>query len=115
MKPPRGLKPPGRAFWKTTTESFDLRGDELVTLEQVCKLMDVASRLEDLVNGADLVVGGSMGQPRISPALPELRATRVSIARLLGQLGFSDQSSQLVGQAKSDRGRSLARLRWSAG
>jgi len=117
VKAPIGLKAPGRRFWRETVASFDMRADEALILEQTCRLLDAISDLEALLNGADLMLPGSMNQPRLHPAVGELRQSRAALGRLLAQLSFAD-TAQTTGERaleKSSRGRELARLRWSAG
>jgi hypothetical protein len=72
-------------------EGFELRADELIILEH-------AARLQDQIPG--LEAGEDWSQVRLH---------RMSVARLLQQLGLGEAVS---GTARSDLGRRLARARW---
>jgi hypothetical protein len=52
--------------------------------EQAARVLAEIHGLEAALDGAELVVTGSTGQPKGNPLLAELRAHRVLLLRLLG-------------------------------
>jgi hypothetical protein len=60
-----------------------------------------------------LWVAGSMGQPRLHPAVSELRQARVALARLLGDLPLPNEA-QDPETARAHRARRAANARWAA-
>jgi hypothetical protein len=63
----------------------------LALLEQACAAADGVAALESLVASDGIVTPGSRGQVVIHPAVPELRQARAALAKLLLQLGVSDE------------------------
>lgn len=116
-KPPRavpGLRGPGRKLWRAVVNSFELRPDELVTLEAACRLADEVGVLERGLVRAPALVEGSKGQSRVNPLFPEVRSHRLALGRLLAQLGLAEADAD-AGLRRSTAGRRLARLRWNGG
>ncbi|MDQ1391735.1 MAG: hypothetical protein QOF30_712, partial [Acidimicrobiaceae bacterium] len=64
MPPPAGLAAVGRRVWRAVVRSYELRPDELVTLEDVAHLSDMVVALSEawLSLGCPLTTKGSMGQ-----------------------------------------------------
>jgi hypothetical protein len=111
---PKGLDPRGRAFWRTVQASYELDPAETELLVEVCRTLDLAERLQGVLEDAGLVAAGSVGQPRVHPAVGELRAARALLGRLLAQLELPDPESGSTlaspGQAKA---RKAAKARWA--
>jgi len=55
---------------------YDLRPDELETLEDVCQMTDMIAALSAdwVANGSPMIASGSMGQLVIHPIIGELRS-----------------------------------------
>ncbi|MBI4498197.1 MAG: hypothetical protein HY689_09890 [Chloroflexi bacterium] len=111
-KPPTGLKAAGRKLWQAITADFELRADELTLLEAACRLTDELAAMEKELRGAPVMVPGSRGQQRPNPLLAEARQHRLALGRLLAQLGIDDADAEQRGRARSNAGRTMARLRW---
>lgn len=82
-RPPRGLKAPGRALWRSITGDFALDERELATLLEVCRTCDTLAALQALVDSEGLK--DSTGK-RPNPLLTELRLQRITFARLMTAL-----------------------------
>jgi hypothetical protein len=90
-----------------------LNPGELAVLEQACRTADELDRLDKAVRALpDLVVSGSMGQPRMHPLLNEARGHRLLLERLVGALALPDEyeeSGLRPGQRHAQR---AANARW---
>lgn len=116
-KPPRaapGLQAAGRKLWKAVVNSFELRPDELVTLEAACHMADELADMQAALVGASVLVTGSAGQETVNGLFRETRSHRLALGRLLAQLGLAEADSD-AGLKRSNAGRRLARQRWSGG
>ncbi|MGB3258428.1 MAG: terminase [Ornithinimicrobium sp.] len=87
-RPPTGLKPPGRALWDAVVGPFALADHELVLLGSAARLADLIGDLEETLTADGLVVSGSTGQPRLNGAVAELRQARLTLSRLVADLGL---------------------------
>jgi hypothetical protein len=83
---PAGLGPRGRALWKSTIEEFELSPPEMDVLAEACRTVDELGRLAAALAAADLVVVGSMGQPRPNLLFDEVRKHRALLGVLLALL-----------------------------
>ncbi|MBN9128497.1 MAG: terminase [Paenarthrobacter ureafaciens] len=90
-RPPRGLKEPGRAFWRSVVDDFVPDERELATLLQVCRTLDMLEDLQDLVDREGLM--DSTGK-RPHPAVMELRLQRIAFARLMTALRIPTQEDE---------------------
>lgn len=107
---PRGLKPAGKRLWKETTNSYELRQDELETLKAACGEADLIARMEDELETEPLTVRGSMGQLVPHPLVSELRQHRATMAALLRGLKLPDEAGESMGNQQ----RAAAQSRWAA-
>ncbi len=101
----------GARFRDRVSEQLDLSAaDEiwLALLDETSAAMDLIERLADEVDG-HMMVAGSQGQPVANPLLPELRQQRAALARMLTQLGISDEPES----AGTRAARKAARARWA--
>jgi hypothetical protein len=116
-KIPEGLGPKARAVWTSTTKEFELRADELRVLEDCCREVDLIERLEEALDGAALIVEGSMGQPVASPLVTEIRQHRATLARLFASLKLPAEAGSAESQAaeRSSAARNAANARWNTG
>lgn len=111
-RPPEGLGDPGKALWKRLTKALDFEPRELVILEQACRQADEISALDAVLAKWGHAVRGSRNQPRLNPAVAEVRQARQAFARLLDVLDIPTEDEQ-VGQAgRTRRAQKAARVRW---
>lgn len=110
-KPPAVIGKAGAKVWKAITSKYELRADELVTLEDVCAATDMIDELEREwdEDGRPMTTSGSMGQKVIHPLIGELRAQRAARNALWRQLKLPDDES---GEG-SNQQRDAAQSRWS--
>lgn len=113
-KAPQGLGDKAKVVWNEIANNYDLRIDELRVLEDACREIDLIERLEEALQGADLIVTGSMGQPVASPLVQELRQHRGVLARLLGWLKLPDDEAPAAGNTSASA-RQAAMTRWGRG
>src|SRR4051794_31768305 len=115
QKTPKGLGTAGRALWRSIAGPYELRADELRTLEDAAREADLIERLEEAQRDAPLTVKGSQGQQVASPFVSELRQHRAVLARLLAALHLPEEDSGagLTTTAVSAAARRAARARWS--
>jgi hypothetical protein len=106
---PRGLKAKGKRLWKDITTSYELRADELDTLEDVCREADLIVLLEEELDGAELITKGSQGQDVANPMISELRQHRATKKALWASLKLPDEGGAAVGNQQ----RAAAQTRWA--
>src|SRR5690625_3622850 len=87
---PKGLKAAGAALWRKVVDMYELRPDELVTLEKACRASDRITLMEEELDASPLMVKGSMGQPAVNPLVSEIRAHEAQVASLLARLKLPD-------------------------
>jgi len=113
LKPPTGLRAPGRRLWVSVAEKYVLTAGELEMLGQACRTCDELDRLERAVRGlAELTVQGSMGQPKPHPLLAEVRAHRLLLERLTTALALPDEDQEVGLRPGQRHARAAARGRW---
>jgi hypothetical protein len=116
-KTPTSLGKRGKALWSSIVPTYDLRPDELCTLEDACREADLIERLHAELATSELTTKGSMGQEVASPYVSEIRQHRTVLTNLLKSLKIPDSPA---GSARkravvSDAARSAARSRWGSG
>ncbi len=112
--PPEALGPAGLKVWRSVVADYDLRPDELRILEDACREATLIDRLHHELQGAPLVVKGSMGQPTASPLVQEIRQHRQTFAALMARLKLEDIDGAAAGD-RSARARAAAQARWRRG
>lgn len=92
---PATLGKAGRAVWESIATEYELRPDELVTLEDVCAFSDeIADLTADWVEqGRPRTTKGSMGQLVEHPHPKRLADLRMKRNTLWRQLNFPDLES----------------------
>src|SRR5215217_4265082 len=96
LKPPTGLKAPGRRLWDAVVGPYILTPAEMLILREACRTADELDRLEKALRELnDLVVSGSTGQPRAHPLLEEVRAHRVLVDKLVNSLNLPDDNEEI--------------------
>lgn len=118
-EPPAGLSDRGARFWADVVGRYELRvPDELTILHELCRTLGVVDVLAGVLAQAQtLEQRGSMGQPTVHWAIPELRVQRALIVTLTKQLGLpaeeaSDEQEAADAGARSRAARHAARARW---
>jgi hypothetical protein len=113
VKPPPGLKAPGRKLWAAVTGPYVLTPAELEMLGQACRTSDELDRLERAVRElSDLVTTGSTGQLKPHPLLAEVRAHRLLLERLTTALNLPEDTEEVGTRASSRHARKAAEGRW---
>lgn len=112
---PKGLKAAGARLWRQVMDLYELRPDELVTLEKACRASDRIVAMESEL-GDQVTTRGSMGQVVVHPLIAEIRAHEAQVAGLLARLKLPDPGTGSVGgveQPRSTQARAAAQSRWS--
>src|SRR5215207_4748706 len=113
VKPPTGLKAPGKRLWLAVAGLYVLTPAELEMLGQACRTSDELDRLERAVRElSDLVTTGSTGQLKPHPLLAEVRAHRLLLERLTTALNLPDDTEEVGSRAGSRHARKAAEGRW---
>lgn len=111
--PPADLSARGRKFWRTTAANYELSDVETELLIECARLLDECESLRNAVKTDGVTVTGSAGQPRVHPALSELRSHRLALGKLLAQLSLPDEASAVLLSPAQARGRKAAQARWA--
>lgn len=110
---PASLSAAGQVAWRTLTDAYDLTASELVLLAEVCHTLDELAALRVAREGAEPVVEGSQGQPKVHPLFAELRAHRLSLGRLVDQLALPAEYEDEGSTPRQQSARKAAETRWS--
>lgn len=115
VKAPETLGLEGRKLWKAVTGTYDLRADELATLEDACELTDMIAAMGQAWadEGKPLTTKGSMGQLVTHPMISEIRTHRMARNALWRQLKLPDAPAA-GGSGKTNQQRDAAQSRWAA-
>lgn len=110
---PDGLEDGGLRLWCAITDVYELRPDELALLAEACRTQDLIDQLAEALAESGPIVEGSKGQSRVSTVAVELRQQRVTLGRLLGQIGIPEESGSVPQQsARSRHAQRAASVRW---
>lgn len=114
-KAPDSLATEGQRVWKAVTSKYELRADELVTLEDACAASDMVAALTSVWEdeGRPVTTKGSMGQQVIHPLIGEIRTQRAARNALFRQLKLPDDPAG-DGAGETNQHRSAAQSKWSA-
>lgn len=82
---PSGLDSPGRKLWASVLDDFDLAEHEAAQLEEACRVRDTISTLRTQLDADGVMLESSQGR-RLHPAISEIRAQQLAMARLLATL-----------------------------
>jgi len=97
VRPPSGLKAPGRRLWTAVAGLYILTASEVEMLRQACRTADELDRLERAVRALpELTTTGSTGQLKPHPLLAEVRAHRQLLERLTTALNLPDDTRKSV-------------------
>ena len=102
----------GCRLWASVTGTYDLRADELRTLEDACAASDMLAEFtrawSDL--GRPYMSKGSMGQEVEHPLIGSIDKQRKARQSFLRQLKLPDAA----GEARPNQQRQAAQTRWAA-
>lgn len=112
---PSRLGTKGARFWRETTKAYELSAHELHLLEGACRELDIIDRLEAVLDGAQLIVSGSMGQDTAHPLLAEVRQHRAAFGAIVKQLALPDVEDAAPISPRSRQAQAAANARWSRG
>lgn len=87
---PAWLGDAGRFVWDSTMDAYDLRADEIVVLESLCREVDLVDEMWREVRASSFLIEGSQGQQVLNPLLAELRQHRALVSALCGRLSLPD-------------------------
>lgn len=106
---PAGLNDAGEALWTKVSGKYELRADELVTLEAACRASDRVVAME-AERGNAVTSTGSTGQLVVHPLIAEIRAHEAQISSLLAKLKLPDEQ----GGEQVSQQRQAAQSRWAS-
>jgi hypothetical protein len=113
VRPPSGLKAPGRRLWAAVVVPYVLTPAELEMLGQACRTSDELDRLEKAVRAlSELTTTGSTGQLKPHPLLEDVRRHRLLLERLTSALNLPDDTEEVGTRAGSRHARKAAEGRW---
>ena len=112
LKPPSGLRTPGKQLWTDVATRYVLTAGELEVLRQAAHTCDEVDRLEREVHGSSLTVPGSMGQLRTNPLLKVLQDHRLLLRRLVDSLNLPDESQASGSRPAARHAQKAANVRW---
>jgi hypothetical protein len=107
--PPEGLGGRGLRLWTDTVSELEHDPDELVLLEEACRLADELDEMGVLLANSAMLSTGSRGQPVANPLIREIRGHRLALSRVLRQLGATRPAEEDQERlTPSQRGRKAA-------
>lgn len=114
-KPPETLADAGKALWREIVAKYDLRPDELRTLEDACATTDMLATLEQEWReaGRPFMSKGSMGQEVEHPLIGSIDKLRKSRQAFIRQLKLPDDAT--AGAVSTNPARAAAASRWKHG
>ena len=112
-KPPSTLRTAGKALWTDVLAKYDLRVDELRTLEDACATTDMLCDLEKEWRdaGRPFMSKGSMGQEVEHPLIGSIDKLRKARQGFLRQLKLPDDPAG----AEVNQNRDAANSSWAPG
>ena len=113
LKPPTGLRAPGKQLWSAVSAKYLLTPAELTNLAEACRAKDELDRLERAVRALpELTTTGSTGQLKPHPLLAEVRAHRLLLERLTTALNLPDEDEEVGMRPGQKHAQRAARGRW---
>ncbi|MGI5214957.1 hypothetical protein [Plantactinospora sp. CA-290183] len=110
--PPDDLGDAGRRLWSDVVGGFTLGPGELGSLWEACRTADELGTLRKALDGADMTVKGSQGQPVANPLLMEVRRHRETLTRLIDALSLPAGDEDAGMTQKQKRAQRAAQQRW---
>lgn len=114
-KPPATLADAGKALWSEVVAKYDLRADELRTLEDACAASDMLADFTKawIEQGRPYITKGSMGQEVEHPLIGSIDKQRKARQAFLRQLKLPDEATP--GAVGTNPARAAAASRWKHG
>jgi phage terminase small subunit len=114
MRPPSDLEPKGRGrrFWTKATSTYSFTDSELEILGEACRTLDEIAALRAALVAEGVTATGSRGQPRVHPAVQEIRQARGELRRLVAALKLPAADGKSTTTPKSYKASQAARTRW---
>lgn len=111
--PPRVLEATGRKFWRDVTSVYQLRTDELRTLESACRALDLIAQVttEWETLGRPFTSTGSMGQLVEHPLLGTMDKAQKAYELYVKRLALPDADANAGSKPNQQRG--AAQTRWA--
>lgn len=115
---PKVLDATGKKFWREVTSKYDLRSDELRTLESACRQLDMVADVTGEWDslGRPYTTTGSMGQLVEHPLLGTIDRAQKAFELYVKRLALPDEpaGAGAAGGAKANQQREAAQSRWAA-
>ena len=113
LKPPTGLRAPGKQLWSAVAAKYVLTPAELTKLAGACRTKDELDRLEKAVRALpELTTTGSAGQIKPHPLLAEARAHRLLLERLTTALCLPEEDQEVGLRPGQRHAQRAAQGRW---
>jgi hypothetical protein len=114
-KAPAHLSTGGKALWTEVVGKYDLRPDELRSLEDACAATDMVDELSAAWReaGRPYMSTGSMGQEVEHPLIGSIDKQRKARQAFLAKLKLPEDPG--AGQPRSTSARAAAQSRWTKG
>jgi hypothetical protein len=112
-RPPAGLGRAGSTLWRSIVAAYFLSAGERAMLHLAAKQADSLAGLEAQLATEGMTVAGSKGQPRMHPAVAELRQGRLALSRLLASLALPGDDETAGRTPTSRHAQRAASIRWS--
>lgn len=100
---PVGLGTAGRKLWDSVLDDFELAEHEAAQLEEACRVRDTIAVLRAQVRTDGTMIGSSQGA-RLHPAIAEIRAQQLALARLLATLQVPSLEEDSLPASRGVRG-----------
>jgi hypothetical protein len=110
---PTGLGPAGSRLWRRLATVYEFAPGELLTLELAARQADSVAALEAILARDGMTTTGSAGQPRLNPAVAEVRQGRLALERLLGALALPIDADDAGLTLRQKQARKAAQSRWA--
>lgn len=114
VQAPKVLEAAGRRFWRDVTGTYELRADELRTLESACRSLDmVAAVTAEWDNlGRPYMTTGSMGQDVEHPMIGTMDKAQKAFELYVKRLALPDDAAPAG--PKPNQARAAANTKWAA-
>ena len=100
---PAGLASAGKRLWAAVLADFDLAEHEQAQLGEACFVRDRIDQLRHRVDADGLMIASSQGL-RLHPAVREIRAQQLTLARLLASLRVPPLAEDALPPSRGVRG-----------
>lgn len=114
VQAPRVLEAAGKRFWREVTSKYELRADELRTLESACRSLDMVAAVTDEWDrlGRPYMTTGSMGQDVEHPMIGTMDKAQKAFELYVKRLALPDEPEGAG--VKPNQARAAANTKWAA-